>query len=96
MNINAFTPQERFLMIQALNHMIVENYSQRLLFEKKKNFNKYVKPLNSALKKLTKEDEKLIKYERGILRGCLNGMENEVSSEEWAILIDCRKRLKNK
>lgn len=86
MNTNTFTPQERFLMIQALNHTIIENYSQRLLFEKKKNFNKYVKPLNSALEKLTKEDEKLIKYERSILRGYLNSMENEVSIEDGQYL----------
>ena len=95
MNTNAFTPQERFLMIQALNHRVITNYGEKLLFEKKRTFNKYVKPVNSALQKLTKENQKLVKYERSILSGCINTMENQVSDDEWKILLDCRKRLLN-
>lgn len=94
MNTSNFSPQERLLMIRSLNHRVVDNYSQRLLFEKKRNFNKYVKPVNSALEKLTKEDQKLTRFERITLSGCINEMRGKVNNEEWTILLDCRKRVR--
>lgn len=94
MNTSSFSPHEKLLMIRALNHRVIENYNERLLFEKKKNFNKYVKPVNSALEKLTTEDQKLTRFERIILSGCINEMRGKVNDEEGIVLLDCRKRLR--
>lgn len=93
MQTNNFTADERFLLIQALNHRIINNYDEHQLFENKSRIKKFVIPVSQALNKLTQTDQKLNKNETTILLGCINEMIAISTIEERNILLDCRKKI---
>jgi len=96
MNTDSFSPQEKLLIIQTLNHRLIHNYDSKPLFEKKRNFNNTVKPVHTVIDKLTNQDQKLTKSECLILRGSIFEMKTIVSPEKWEVLNECYKRLSTK